>query len=306
MTETPSPYLTFDRRTWSELRGQQPLTLSAAELAALRGVGSVISVDDVTEVYLPVTRLLSLRRQARGRLRQATSEFLGHELPSAPYLVGLAGSVAVGKSTTARVLQALISRWPGAPRVELVTTDGFLLPNAELEARGLMQRKGFPESYDRAALLRFVADLKSGVPEVRCPVYSHLAYDVLPEEARTIERPDVVIIDGLNVLQTGRQVCVSDFFDFSIYMDADLNDLRRWYVERFLKLRDTAFQRPGSYFRRYAALSDEQARTRAGEIWSGINEVNLVENILHSRERADLILLKGADHLIHEIRLRRE
>ena len=299
-----SGFLRFARSAWSRLKGDAPLSLDEGELEQLRGLGSVISMEDVVEVYLPISRLLCLRAAATRQLRATTGAFLGRDLPGAPYLIGLAGSVAVGKSTTARVLQALIAGWPERPSVELVTTDGFLMPNAALEARGLLARKGFPESYDRAALLRFVAALKAGAEELRCPQYSHLSYDVLPGEGRLLHRPDVVIIEGLNVLQTGTRQCVSDYFDFSIYLDAAIPHLRSWYVERFLALRDTAFREPGSYFRRYAALGDAEARRRALEIWGATNEINLVENILPTRDRAGLILEKGEDHRVHTVWLR--
>jgi type I pantothenate kinase len=260
----------------------------------------------VEQVYLPLTRLLNLWFQSARGLRHATDRFLGRDGRGLPWIIGLAGSVAVGKSTFARVLTTLLSRWPEHPRVQLVTTDGFLLPNAELERRGLLQRKGFPESYDRAALLGFVTALKSGEPRVTCPVYDHRSYDIVPGSQLVLERPDIVIVEGLNVLQSGvRTAFVSDFFDFAIYLDADLPDLRRWYVERFRRLRDTAFRAPDSYFHRYAGLTDAEADARALEIWSSINERNLLDNILPTRERATLIARKGPDHGVAEVRLRR-
>jgi type I pantothenate kinase len=302
----PSPWLRFDRASWSRLRADTPLTLDAADLEVLTGLSVPLSFDEVEQVYLPLTRLLNLYFRAVGSLHRATSAFLGQQNGRVPYVIGLAGSVAVGKSTFARVLTTLLSRWPDHPKVALVTTDGFLYPNAELERRGLMQRKGFPESYDRAALLQFVVALKSGEPEVSSPVYSHRIYDIVPGERLVLHQPDIVLVEGLNVLQSGTgQAFVSDYFDLSIYLDAALPDLRRWYVERFRRLRDTAFRQPDSYFHRYAGLTDEQADARALEIWTTINERNLVDNILPTRERATVVLTKDVDHRVTEVRLRR-
>jgi len=307
-----SPFVELDRAAWSRLRAHTPLTLTQDDLSRVQGLGDRIDLAEVEEVYLPLSRLIDLHTSAVHGLHTATTTFLGDTPARTPFVIGVAGSVAVGKSTTARILRELVSRWPGTPRVELVTTDGFLLPNAELTRRGLMQRKGFPESYDRRALLRFVTDVKSGVPEVRAPVYSHLTYDIVPDEDVVIRRPDVLIVEGLNVLQPprprldGRQgLGVSDFFDFSIYVDARTDDVRGWYVERFLRLRETAFSRPESYFHRYASLTDEEAVATARRIWGEINEVNLVENVLPTRARATLVLTKSADHSVSRVRLRK-
>jgi len=303
------PYLRFRREEWRDLRGGAQMTLAAQELDELKGMNTVMSIDEVREVFLPLSRLLSLHVEAASALRQTQATFLNRPSTRVPYLIGMAGSVAVGKSTSARVLRELLSRWPGKPVVELVTTDGFLLPTAELTRRNLMQRKGFPESYRRGALLTFVSDLKAGAPEVRCPVYSHLSYDIIPDQERVLRRPDIVIIEGLNVLQTSPRPnlrWVADFFDFTIYVHAEIPLLRQWYVQRFLKLRDTAFQNPKSYFHNYAMLTDEQARQRALLIWRKINEVNLLDNILPTRERASLLLENGRDHRIQQVQMRRQ
>ncbi len=307
----PTPYVELDRAAWSRLRENHPMSLTQDDLARLRGLGDLLDLREAEEVYLPLSRLLHFYVEAVHGLRLATSEFLGERPTRVPFVVGVAGSVAVGKSTTARILRELMSRWPHTPRVELVTTDGFLHPNAELERRGLMQRKGFPESYDRRALLRFVADVKSGRPVVEAPQYSHLTYDVVDEPLR-VRKPDVLIVEGLNVLQPpavrpdgSNTAAISDYFDFSVYVDAPVEDIRRWYVDRFLRLRETAFADPQSYFHRYAALSDAEARATAASIWESINEPNLVENILPTRDRATLVLTKGADHAVTRIRLRK-
>lgn len=275
----------------------------------MRGINSAMDIKEVESIYLPLARLLNLYITSTQELYHATQHFLGHRGQRVPYIIGLAGSVAVGKSTSARILRTLLARWPNSPRVDLVTTDGFLWPNAHLEAHGLMKRKGFPESYDQQQLLEFVSEIKAGSPHVTCPVYSHVTYDIVPGERQHINQPDIVIVEGLNVLQsTSRRsdkVFVSDYFDFSIYMDAALDDLRSWYTERFLKLRDTAFREPDSYFHRYADMSDEESTTLAQTIWSEINEANLHDNILPTKKRADLILTKGSRHTIDRIRLRK-
>lgn len=308
-----SPYVELDVAAWSRLRAATPLTLDAADLARLLGLGERIDLQEVADVYLPLSRLLNLYVAASARLHAATATFLGDTAGGrTPYVIGIAGSVAVGKSTTARILRELLAHWPDHPRVELVTTDGFLLPNAELERRAILHRKGFPESYDQRALLRFVADIKAGRPEVRAPVYSHLSYDVLPGETVAVRRPDILILEGLNVLSPPRPradgrpgMAVSDYFDFGIYVDARVEDVRRWYIERFLTLRETAFRDPGSYFHRYAGQPDADARATAESIWRRTNEVNLVENVLPTRGRATLVLRKGPDHGVRRVLLRK-
>ncbi len=310
--EILSPYRIFPRAEWARLRADTPMTLTPAEVGRLRSVHDRLDMREVEEIYLPLSRLLTLYVAATQRLFRAQQNFLGTEDNKVPYIIGVAGSVAVGKSTTARVLKALFARWPNTPRVDLVTTDGFLYPNAVLEREGLMERKGFPESYDLPALLRFLNEVKAGRHPVRAPIYSHLVYDVKPNEWVTVDQPAILIVEGLNVLQTGRPPrdgkavpYVSDFFDFSIYLDADEDVLLRWYVDRFLALRGTAFSDPQSYFHRYSKLSDEEAVKTASSIWSRINLANLHENILPTRQRADLILTKSGSHLIEEVALRR-
>src|ERR1700704_6246872 len=310
--DRPSPYLTFSRAEWAALRNDTPMTLTPDEVTRVRSLHDRLDMKEVEEIYLPLSRLLSLYVAATQRLFIVQQHFLGTAEAKVPYIIGVAGSVAVGKSTTARVLQALLARWPNVPKVDLVTTDGFLLPNAVLEREGLMERKGFPESYDLPALLRFLSDIKAGRRPARAPIYSHLVYDVMPNQWIEIDHPDILIVEGLNVLQTGAPPkdgkaipYVSDFFDFSIYLDADEDVLRAWYVDRFLTLRGTAFRDPKSYFHRYATLSDEEAVETAAAIWTRINLLNLNENILPTRQRADLILKKVESHLVEEVALRR-
>jgi type I pantothenate kinase len=303
-----SPFLEFDRADWAALAPTMRAPLTPTEIVELRGLGDELDLTEVEQVYLPLSRLLNLYAEGAQRLHAATSDFLGDRGSITPFVIGVAGSVAVGKSTIARLLRELLRRWEGTPRVELVTTDGFLFPNAELERRGLMQRKGFPESYDRRALLRFVSQVKSGAPEVRAPFYSHLVYDIVPDAEVVVHAPDVLIVEGLNVLQPsapGRSLAVSDLFDFTVYVDARTADIARWYEERFLRLQRSAFADPRSYFHRFASLSEQEARERARSIWAAINQPNLVQNILPTRPRASLVLRKGADHAVSSVLLRK-
>ena len=307
-----SPFRIFSRAEWAKLRKDTPMTLTSEEVARLRSLHDRLDFAEVEEIYLPLSRLLSMYVEYTQRLFRSQNEFLGTVDIKMPFIIGVAGSVAVGKSTTARVLQALLARWTNVPKVELITTDGFLLPNAVLEREGLMEKKGFPESYDLPALLRFLSDVKGGRRPARAPVYSHLTYDVMPNHWVEVDRPDILVVEGLNVLQTGRLPkdgkaipFVSDFFDFSIYLDAAEDVLKAWYIERFLALRGTAFRDPKSYFHRYSTMSDKEASNTASSIWNRINLVNLHENILPTRQRADLILKKAESHAVEEVALRR-
>jgi type I pantothenate kinase len=303
-----SPFVEISRADWAELGNSTELPLTEAEILQIRGLGDFLDITEVTEVYLPLSRLLNLYVSEAQKLHRVSSDFLGERAGRTPFIIGIAGSVAVGKSTVARLLKEMLSRWEGTPVVELVTTDGFLYPNAELERRGLMERKGFPESYDRLALLQFVADVKSGVPEVEAPVYSHLVYDIVPEEKVVIHHPDVLIVEGLNVLQApgqGQDLALSDFFDFKIYVDAATEDVTEWFLNRFYKLRESAFTDPASFFHRYSEMPTDKALARANEIWNTINLPNLTENILPTRSRATLVLKKGKNHAVESVLLRK-
>jgi len=307
-----SPFITLSRDEWAALAQATPLPLTERDIAKVRGLGDPIDLTEVDQIYRPLSRLLDLYSDAVGHLHNASSEFLGERASRTPFVIGVAGSVAVGKSTTARVLRELMARWPHSPHVELITTDGFLLPNSQLREHDLLDRKGFPESYDRRALRNFIAAVKSGAPVVEAPVYSHLTYDIVPGKVITVRKPDVLIVEGLNVLQPAMPRepgvlahAVSDFFDASIYVDAKTSDVRRWYIDRFLTLRQTAFSHPDSYFHSYSTLTDTQAIDFAGHIWDTINAPNLARNIAPTRSRATIILKKGADHQVESVRLRK-
>ena len=299
-------YVTFEREQWSALRASTPLDLSDADVAELRGINERLDLDEVADVYLPLSRLLNLHVVATHDLHTVADTFLGHLPPRVPYIIGIAGSVAVGKSTTARIMQELLGRWPAHPRVELVTTDGFLLPNRVLDERGLMARKGFPESYDTRRLVEFLSAVKGGEPEVEAPVYSHIHYDVTAER-QVVRQPEIVIVEGLNVLQpaANAELVVSDFFDFTIYVDADEVDIEQWFLDRFHALRETVFNDPTSFFHNYASMTDAEADAFARQVWASINCVNLRKNILPTRGRAHLILNKGPDHRVRRVLMRR-
>ena len=307
-----TPYLQFDRKQWAALRDSVPMTLTETEIARLKGINEDLSLEEVAEIYLPLSRLLNFYISSNLRQQAVLEQFLGTSGQRIPYVISIAGSVAVGKSTTARVLQALLSRWPEHRRVELITTDGFLHPNAVLKERNLMKKKGFPQSYDMQRLVKFVSDIKSGVPNVTAPVYSHLFYDVIPGGDKTVNQPDILILEGLNVLQSGmdyphdpHHVFVSDFVDFSIYVDAPEELLQSWYINRFLKFRESAFTDPDSYFHNYAKLSKDEAINVARQLWNDINLLNLKQNILPTRDRASLIMTKVANHAIASVKLRK-
>ena len=307
--ESTSPFTEIPREEWARLAGETPMPLTEEEIEAFRGLGEVLDLAEVSEVYRPLSRLINQYAIGAREMHRRTRGFLRHEdeRPST-FVIGIAGSVAVGKSTVARILRDLLARWPETPNVELVTTDGFLYPNAELERRGISHRKGFPESYDRRALLRFVTQVKSGVPEVRAPHYSHLIYDIVEGEYTVVRQPDILIVEGLNVLQpasTQHPLAVSDLFDFSVYVDARTADIEEWFTQRFLSLRESAFSDPNSFFRRFASLDDDQARAFAHEVWKSINEPNLIDNIRPTRARATLVLRKEADHRVQKVLLRK-
>lgn len=307
-----SPYLIMTREEWAAQRRGTPMTLSPEDVARLGGLSERLSTKEVEEIYLPLSRLISLYVSAAQELHQVTSRFLGKTEQKTPFIIGIAGSVACGKSTTARVMKALLARWPSHPHVDLISTDGFLHPNEVLEQRNIMHRKGFPESFDSASLLRFLADVKSGEPNVKAPIYSHFAYNILENQYISIDRPDILIVEGLNVLQPARMPksgsaipFVSDFFDVSVYIDAATVDIEQWYIERFWRLRETAFKDPAAYFHKYALLDEQEVAATARNIWRNINLRNLEKNILPTRQRADLILKKDKTHAVEEVMLRK-
>ena len=304
----PTPFVEISRADWAELGNSTELPLTELEISQIRGLGDFLDIKEVKEVYLPLSRFLNIYVSEYSKLHKATSAFLGERSAKVPFIIGIAGSVAVGKSTVSRLLRELLARWEGTPKVALVTTDGFLYPNAELEKRSLMHRKGFPESYDRLALLNFVADIKSGKENVQAPVYSHLTYDIVPDKFETVSSPDVVIIEGLNVLQSpgaDQELTLSDYFDFKIYVDAETTNISNWFLNRFHELRESAFTNPASYFHRYAEMPLDKALDRASEIWQSINLPNLTENILPTRSRATLVLKKGDQHAVESVLLRK-
>ena len=304
----PTPFVEISRADWAELGNSTELPLTETEISQIRGLGDFLDIKEVKEVYLPLSRFLNIYVSEYSKLHKATSAFLGERSAKVPFIIGIAGSVAVGKSTVSRLLRELLARWEGTPKVALVTTDGFLYPNAELEKRSLMHRKGFPESYDRLALLNFVADIKSGKENVQAPVYSHLTYDIVPDKFETVSSPDVVIIEGLNVLQSpgaDQELTLSDYFDFKIYVDAETTNISKWFLNRFHELRESAFTNPASYFHRYAEMPLDKALDRASEIWQSINLPNLTENILPTRSRATLVLKKGDQHAVESVLLRK-
>ena len=309
MSEQLTPFLSFDRQRWAELRKSVPLTLTEQDLKPLLGINEELSLDEVRTIYLPLVRLINYYIDENIRRQNVLRRFLGEQSTNVPYIISIAGSVAVGKSTSARILQSLLSHWPKQRRVDLITTDGFLHPLAYLQEHNLLHKKGFPISYNTPLLIRFLADIKSGKPNVTAPIYSHLTYDIIPDQFNVIDQPDILILEGLNVLQPNRnqanELFVSDFVDFSIYVDAEEDLLKEWYIHRFLKFRQSAFSDPNSYFKHYANLSEQEAVTTAGKIWDEINGLNLKENILPTRERADLILKKGANHEVELVRLKK-
>ena len=309
MSEQLTPFLSFDRQRWAELRKSVPLTLTEQDLKPLLGINEELSIDEVRTIYLPLVRLINYYIDENIRRQNVLRRFLGEQSTNVPYIISIAGSVAVGKSTSARILQSLLSHWPKQRKVDLITTDGFLHPLAYLQEHNLLHKKGFPISYNTPQLIRFLADIKSGKPNVTAPIYSHLTYDIIPDQFNVIDQPDILILEGLNVLQPNRnqanELFVSDFVDFSIYVDAEEDLLKEWYIHRFLKFRQSAFSDPNSYFKHYANLSEQEAVTTAGKIWDEINGLNLKENILPTRERADLILKKGANHEVELVRLKK-